>query len=98
MPSDPKLTSLTTATLSLLLERQRLQSTHPALHLAQIVANLRTLRSGVSALQDASDAGSALGDGDDGVAALRGQYERLRVMLGEEEAEKAGLTRCVCSP
>ena len=97
MPSDPKLTSLTTATLSLLLERQRLQSTHPTLHLAQIAANLRTLRSGVTALQDASDAGSAPGD-DDSIAALRGQYERLRGMLGEEEAEKAGLTRCVCSP
>ncbi|KAF8546865.1 hypothetical protein OG21DRAFT_1490748 [Imleria badia] len=88
MSSHPKLTSLTTTTLSLLLERQRLQSTHPTLHLAQIVSNLRTLRSGVITLQDASDAGS----GDDGVEALREQYERLRGMLGEEEAEKAGLT------
>ena len=89
MSSHPKLTSLTTTTLSLLLERQRLQSTHPTLHLTQIVANLRTLRSGVISLQDASDAGS----GDDGTEALREQYERLRGMLGEEEAEKAGLTR-----
>ena len=98
--SHSKLTSLATTTLSLLLERQRLYSTHPALHLAQIVANLRTLRSGVTALQDASsDAGSAFGDGsrggEDGIAALRIQYERLRGMLGEDEAEKAGLARCV---
>ncbi|KAI9456418.1 syntaxin-like protein [Boletus coccyginus] len=87
MPSEAsKLTALTTATLSLLLERQRLQSTHPTLHLPQILSNLRTLRSGVIALQDALDE-----DGVDGVAALRGQYERLRGMLGDEEAEKAGL-------
>ena len=94
MSSHPKLTSLTTTTLSLLLERQRLQSTHPTLHLTQIVANLRTLRSGVISLQDASDAGS----GDDGTEALREQYERLRGMLGEEEAEKAGLTRYAFPP
>lgn len=97
--SHPKLTSLTTATLSLLLERQRLQSTHPTLHLTQIVVNLRTLRSGVIALQDASGPGTGrLGDadGDEGIAALWGQYERLRGMLGEEEADKAGLERCVC--
>lgn len=80
MPSEVKLTALTTTTLSLLLERQRLQSTHPTHHLAQITANLRTLRSGVMTLQ-----------GEDGVAVLRGQYERLRGMLGEEEADKAGL-------
>jgi len=77
--SQAKLTALTTTTLSLLLERQRLQ-THPTLHLAQIVANLRTLRHGVIALQDG-----------DGYAVLQGQYERLRGMLGEEEAHKAGL-------
>ena len=96
MPSEAsKLTALTTATLSLLLERQRLQSTHPTLHLSQILSNLRTLRSGVIAFQDAPDTGSALVDEDgvDGVAALRGQYERLRGMLGDEEAEKAGLAR-----
>lgn len=112
--SHPKLTALTTATLSLLLERQRLQSTHPALHVAQIVANLRTLRSGVITLQDATGArtgelgdgdrdGEGEGEGDEGVAALRGQYERLRGMLGEEEADKAGLERYVsffslCNP
>ncbi|KAG9311388.1 hypothetical protein JVU11DRAFT_8497 [Chiua virens] len=83
MPSDvshPKLTALTTGTLTLLLERQRLQSTYPNLHLAQIVTNLRTLRSGVIALQD---------DNED--ATLRGQYERLLDMLGSEEVAKAGL-------
>jgi len=86
--SYTKLTSLTTTTLSLLLERQRLQLTHPTLHLSQIVANLRTLRSGVISLQDAS---AGFGNGADGVTALRSQYERLRSMLGEDEAVKAGL-------
>ncbi|KAG6376727.1 RNA polymerase I-associated factor PAF67-domain-containing protein [Boletus reticuloceps] len=86
-----------TTTLTLLLERQRLQSTHPTLHLAQIVTNLRTFRSGVITLQDASDVESGFADGgrDDGVVALREQYERLRGMLGEEEAEKAGLASIV---
>ncbi|KAF8837400.1 hypothetical protein BDN67DRAFT_973032 [Paxillus ammoniavirescens] len=83
--SNPKLTSLTTSTLSLLLERQRLQLTHPTLHLQQIVSNLRTLRTGVIELQQASQ-----GD-DGGVEALRGQFERLRRMVGDAEAEKAGL-------
>ncbi|KAF8132321.1 hypothetical protein EV363DRAFT_1327646 [Boletus edulis] len=97
MASHSKLTSLATTTLSLLLERQRLQSTHPTLHLAQIATNLRTLRSGVITLQDASDVESGLADGsmDDGVTALREQYERLRGMLGEEEAKKAGLASIV---
>lgn len=90
MPSEAKLTSLTTSTLSLLLERQRLQSTHPTLHLVQIVTNLRTLRSGVIALQDTTTTNE---HEEDSVAALRGQYERLRGMLGEEEADKAGLER-----
>jgi len=52
------------------------------------VANLRTLRSGVISLQDAS---AGFGNGADGVTALRSQYERLRSMLGEDEAVKAGL-------
>ncbi|KIJ58063.1 hypothetical protein HYDPIDRAFT_103340 [Hydnomerulius pinastri MD-312] len=84
--SNPKLTSLTTSTLSLLLERQRLSATHPTLHLSQIVSNLRSIRSGVIELQ------TSQGGNDDGaLEALRGQYERLRGMLGEEEAENAGI-------
>ncbi|KAF9223201.1 hypothetical protein BS17DRAFT_782544 [Gyrodon lividus] len=85
MSSNPKLTSLTTSTLSLLLERQRLQSTHPTLHLQQIVSNLRTLRTGVVELQQVSQGN------DGGVEALRAQFERLRGMLGEAEAEGAEL-------
>ncbi|KAH7890403.1 syntaxin-like protein [Phlebopus sp. FC_14] len=82
--SNPKLTSLTTSTLSLLLERQRLQTTHPTLHLQQITSNLLAIRAGVLELQQTQD--------DDGaVEALRGQYERLRSMLGEQEANSAGL-------
>ncbi|KAF9234195.1 syntaxin-like protein [Melanogaster broomeanus] len=72
---NPKLTSLTTSTLSLLLERQRLQSTHP-----YPPPPTNPLKS----------AHTSQGD-DGGVEALRGQFERLRGMLGEEEAENAGL-------
>jgi syntaxin 8 len=90
--SNPKLTSLTTSTLSLLLERQRLQLTHPTLHLQQIVSNLRTLRTGVIELQQASQ-----GD-DGGIEVLRGQFERLRGMLGDAEVEKAGLQRWAFGP
>lgn len=83
--SSTKLTALTTSTLSLLLERQRLQATHPTLHLQQITSNLRVIRSGVIAAQSQED---------DAVSeSLRGQYERMIGMLGVEEAEGAGLER-----
>ncbi|KAI6044545.1 syntaxin-like protein [Pisolithus marmoratus] len=83
MSSTAKLTAITTSTLSLLLERQRLQGTHPTLHLQQIISNLRLLRAGVIEAQS---------QGDDAVAGpLRGQYERLVEMLGEEEAKRADL-------
>ncbi|KAI6026502.1 syntaxin-like protein [Pisolithus microcarpus] len=81
MSSAARLTAITTSTLSLLRERQRLQTTHPTLHLQQIVSNLRLLRAGVI---EAESQGV-----DDIAGPLRAQYERLLEILGEEEARKA---------
>jgi len=81
--STGKLISLATSTLSLLLERQRLQASHPTLHLPQITTNLHKIREGVIILHNASD--------DEGAEGLRLHYERLLGMLGEEEAENFGL-------
>ncbi|KAG1901530.1 uncharacterized protein F5891DRAFT_1028415 [Suillus fuscotomentosus] len=81
--SAAKLTSLATSTLSLLLERQRLQASHPTLHLQTISTNLHKIRDGVIALRTTSD--------DEAAESLRAHYERLRSMFGEEAAEKAGL-------
>ncbi|KAI6000855.1 syntaxin-like protein [Pisolithus albus] len=89
MSSAARLTAITTSTLSLLRERQRLQTTHPTLHLQQIVSNLRLLRAGVV---EAESQGV-----DDVAGPLRAQYERLLDMLGEEEARKAGL-ECIPLP
>lgn len=85
LSSSTKLTALTTSTLSLLLERQRLQATHPTLHLQQIVSNLRVIRAGVIVAQNQGDVAIS--------ESLRGQYERIIGMLGAEEAEEAGLER-----
>ena len=78
--SAGKLTSLATSTLPLLLERQRLQASHPTLHLQQISTNLHKIREGVLTFRTVSD--------DEAAENLRTHYERLRGMLGEEEAEK----------
>jgi len=83
--SSTRLTALTTSTLSLLLERQRLQATHPTLHLQQIASNLRVIRAGVIVAQSQ--------DNDAVSQSLREQYERMIGMLGVEEAEGAGLER-----
>jgi syntaxin 8 len=88
--SAGKLTSLATSTLSLLLERQRLQASHPTLHLQQISTNLHKIREGVIILHNDSNHEAAEG--------LTLHYERLRGMLGEEEAEKVGLHPCVVPP
>jgi len=92
----PKLTSLSTQTLTLLLERQRLQSissTSPStLHLQRITQNLRNLHTGILALQSQTllpGVGESPGEGE-AVVSLRAQYERMRGMFGEE-AIKAGL-------
>jgi syntaxin 8 len=92
--SLPKLTSLSTQTLSLLLERQRLQSlsanatgprSNTSLHFPQITRNLKQLRVGVLELErkDGKTEASEL---------LRGQYERMRGMLGVD-GEEEGIER-----
>ena len=92
--SLPKLTSLSTQTLSLLLERQRLQSLSAnatgtrsitSHHLPQITRNLKQLRVGVLELEskDGKTEASKL---------LRGQYERMRGMLGLN-GEEQGIER-----
>ena len=79
-----KLTALSTQTLSLLLERQRLQSLSPAfpggatnssLHLPQITRNFAQLRSGILELE-------STGDHSEAVVLLRNQHVRMRGMVG----------------
>lgn len=82
-----KLTSISTQTLSLLLERQRLHtlpsfsdpyaSKPSSLHLPQITRNLTRLRTGILDME-AKDGRS------EAVVLLRSQYERMRSMLGDE--------------
>jgi syntaxin 8 len=97
-----KLTSLSTQTLSLLLERQRLSTFAPggggagakphALHLPQITRNLRQLRAGVLALEEQEGRTEA-------VALLRTQYARMCGMLGADvDLAAEGLDPCAPSP
>lgn len=82
-----KLTSLSTQTLSLLLERQRLQAfTSASLnsraqpknqHATQISKNLQQLRIGILELEEKEGRIEA-------VLLLRNQYERMRTMLGSD--------------
>jgi len=82
-----KLTSLSTQTLSLLLERQRLQSFPSAslkpssqpksLHAGQISKNLQQLRIGILEMEEKEGRTEA-------VSLLRSQYERMRGMLGND--------------
>ncbi|KAI0075615.1 hypothetical protein K474DRAFT_1685244 [Panus rudis PR-1116 ss-1] len=89
MASLAKLTSISTQTLSLLLERQRLQTISGppsnSLHLPQITRNLNQLRSGILELEGKDGPSEA-------VRLLKSQYERMRGMLGDE-AETAGILR-----
>ncbi|KAJ6567703.1 syntaxin-like protein [Mycena vulgaris] len=86
-----KLTSISTQTLSLLLERQRMQTlpsysvqpsdappSQPSLHLPQITQNLNSLRAGILALEAREGRSAAVG-------LLRNQHERMRGMLGARE-------------
>ena len=94
--SLPRLTALSTQTLSLLLERQRLQSLSPnatglrsssPLHLPQITRNLKQLRAGVLELEKKEGRTEAS-------ELLRAQYERMKGMLGVD-GEEEGLERFV---
>ncbi|KAA1477949.1 hypothetical protein DENSPDRAFT_845130 [Dentipellis sp. KUC8613] len=89
-----KLTSLSTQTLSLLLERQRLATLPPFgaqptsttssnLHIPQITRNMKQLRTGILALEAAEGRSQA-------VTLLRSQYDRMRGMLGAD-AEFVGI-------
>ena len=91
-----RLTSLSTQTLSLLLERQRIQSlpTSPgtsvsSLHLRQITKNLQQLRTGIIELPQTDGSFEA-------VDLLSGQYDRMRAMLGPD-ADANGITVYVSS-
>jgi syntaxin 8 len=84
-----KLTAVSTKTLSLILERQRLQAlpsyssvgnpNGSSLHYPQIKRNLNQLREGILALE------ANEGPSTDATKLLRSQYERMRGMLWEEE-------------
>ena len=93
-----KLTSLSTQTLSLLLERQRLQTLPSfsadsngakpsSLHLPQITRNLERLRSGILELEEKE--GQTEAD-----ILLRSQFERMRGMLGGDSVR---IERYSCS-
>ena len=93
-----KLTSLSTQTLSLLLERQRIQSlpTSPgvstsSLHLRQIAKNLQQLREGILELRQSDRSFSEAAN------LLSGQYDRMRAMLGPD-ADANGVMVYVSSP
>ncbi|KAJ3481601.1 hypothetical protein NLI96_g7542 [Meripilus lineatus] len=86
MASLAKLTSQSTQTLSLLLERQRLStlsSGSNTLHSTQITRNLNQLRNGILDLEEKEGPSEA-------VRLLKSQFERMRGMLGEE-ADIAGV-------
>ncbi|KAH9475959.1 Syntaxin-10 [Psilocybe cubensis] len=84
-----KLTAVSTKTLSLLLERQRLQTlpidganasaNGSSLHYPQIKRNLAQLREGIHAME------SKDGPSSEAAKLLRNQYDRMRGMLWEEE-------------
>lgn len=87
-----KLTAISTNTLSLFLERQRLQTLPPyptdghyngsTLHYPQIKRNLTHLREGILDLE------SKDGSTSEASKLLRSQYDRMRSMLLEEERVK----------
>ncbi|KAI0916233.1 hypothetical protein AcV5_003229 [Taiwanofungus camphoratus] len=87
MASLAKLTSVSTQTLSLLLERQRLQTLSSpnanSLHIPQIARNMQQLHAGVLDMEEKEGKTEA-------VNLLRSQYERMRSMLGSE-GEAAGV-------
>ncbi|KZV98065.1 hypothetical protein EXIGLDRAFT_641802 [Exidia glandulosa HHB12029] len=75
-----RLTHISTQTLTLLLERQRLEAlgqSAPASTTSQIQRNLGAIRAGVLDMEASSSAGDA-------TRLLRDQYERMRGMLGRD--------------
>lgn len=93
--SLPRLTSLSTQTLTLLLERQRLQALSgsaessvslPSSSLAQITRNLTQLRAGIHELEDQQHHGNG-GTSANAEASklLREQFGRMREMMGGDK-------------
>lgn len=98
MASLAKLTSISTQTLSLLLERQRLQTlsdstSNHSLHLPQITRNLKQLKAGILALEEKEKENGRTEAGAEAVRLLKSQYERMRGMLG---VDVPGVERYVC--
>lgn len=99
--STAKLSSLSFQTLSLLLERQRLQTlgkTPPSTSLATVRKNLVTLREGIIELErqhteavSSSTAGSAGAESAKNALKiteqLRAQWERAKRMLGDDGSD-----------
>ncbi len=88
-----KLTSISTQTLSLLLERQRLETLHGNSNqpvysntVNQITRNLNQLRAGILELEAKDGTTEA-------VKLLKSQFERMRGMLGLEGED---VEPCVC--
>ncbi|KAG6864346.1 hypothetical protein C0991_010321 [Blastosporella zonata] len=88
-----KLTSISTLTLSLILERQRMHTLSPSnaaatpqakeLHLPQIRKNLARLRAGLLELEGSGKTNGKANEGtQEALRLLKGQYERMRGMLG----------------
>jgi syntaxin 8 len=98
-----KLTSLSTQTLSLLLERQRLQSipqfqsstsSTSNLHIPQIKRNLSQLRTGILDLESkyatTTGGNDSVNGAGEAIGLLKNQYGRMRAMLGDD-AESLGI-------
>ena len=88
--SAPRLSALSSQTLSLLLERQRLQTlgkAPPTSQLVNVKRNLELLREGILNMEEGGE-----GEGLQKAVALRGQWERAVRMLGEDGH---GIEECV---
>lgn len=94
--STAKLSSLSFQTLSLLLERQRLQTlgkTPPSTSLATVKKNLITLREGIIELEDQQLKSLSSSSNEEARNALkiteqlRAQWERAKRMLGDEGSD-----------
>jgi len=79
-----KLTSISTQTLSLLLERQRLppSSVPETTYLPRIQENLAKLKEGITKVE-----GDNVAEAKEAIKLLKSQYGRMRSMLSVEERE-----------
>lgn len=91
--SAARLSSVSSQTLSQVLERQRLQTlgkTPPASQLTTILRNLEVLRNGIATLEGQAESLESSSNSTDAAAlrssaaTLRNQWERAKRMLGED--------------